>query len=338
MEVGEPDYPPPAIVGRALAESFKLKHYHYTDTLGIPKLREALARKQGVSEDQVIVTPGGRFAVFSAVASLLKAGQELITIEPAWPAYKECADFIGAKTKILKTTLESKWSPDTKQLEEMITPGTKIIVLNYPNNPTGKVLGNKIVEKILSIAKDHGIYLLSDEVYADYSFKKFSSISEYNYDKSILVGSFSKRYAMTGFRVGYGIARKDIISKMAKVQAIGVTSVAEPMQQAALAALGKDPSENVKMIKKRLDFVTAKLRQMSLRFVQPDGAMYVYPELSTGEDIPLIEKMLDKGVAIAPGSGFGDSYKKFVRISACQTEETLEKGLGIMASVIRESA
>ncbi|HEY3094774.1 MAG TPA: aminotransferase class I/II-fold pyridoxal phosphate-dependent enzyme [Nitrososphaera sp.] len=338
MEVGEPDYSPPTAVGKSLAESFKLKHYHYTDTRGIPKLRDAIARKEGVSDDQVVVTPGGRFAVFSAITSLLKTGQELIVIEPAWPAYKECADFIGARTKALRTTLESRWAPDLKQLEEMVNPSTKMIALNYPNNPTGKVLDNKTMDKIVSIARDNGLCLLSDEVYADYTCKKFRSIHEHGYDKSILVSSFSKRYAMTGFRVGYAIASKDIIAKMTKVQAVGITSVAESMQHAALAALGEDPSENVRTIKKRLDFVSSRLKEMSLRFVEPDGAMYVYPELPRGDDITLVEKLLEKGVAIAPGSGFGDYYKQFVRISACQPEKALEKGLDIMASVIKESA
>ena len=338
MEVGEPDYPPPARVGTALSESFRMKLYHYTDTHGIEKLRDAIAAKEGggIRKDQVLVTPGGRFAVFSAITSLLRAGQELIVIEPAWPAYKECADFVGARTKILRTTLENKWIPETKQLEGMINSSTKMIALNYPNNPTGKVLDHKTMEKIVLIAKDHGLYLLSDEVYADYVFGEFSSIRKYDYASSIVVGSFSKRYAMTGFRVGYGIAKKDIISKMARVQAVAITSVAEPMQQAALAALEVDPSENIKLMKRRLDFVCSKLKKMSLRCVEPDGAMYAYPELPKGEDIPLVEKLLEKGVAIAPGSGFGDSYKRFVRISACQPEKMLEKGLDVMASVIRE--
>jgi aspartate aminotransferase len=338
MEVGEPDYPPPAIVGTALSESFRMKLYHYTDTHGIEKLRDAIAAKEGggIRKDQVLVTPGGRFAVFSAITSLLRAGQELIVIEPAWPAYKECADFVGARTKILRTTLEDKWVPETKQLEGMINSSTKMIALNYPNNPTGKVLDHKTMEKIVLIAKDHGLYLLSDEVYADYVFGEFSSIRKYDYARSIVVGSFSKRYAMTGFRVGYGIANKDILSKMARVQAVAITSVAEPMQQAALAALEVDPSENIKLMKRRLDFVCSKLKKMSLRCVEPDGAMYAYPELPKGEDISLVEKLLEKGVAIAPGSGFGDSYKRFVRISACQPEKMLEKGLDVMASVIRE--
>jgi aspartate aminotransferase len=338
MEVGEPDYSPPAIAGTALAESFRLQQYHYTDTYGIPELREAIAQKEGgaISKGEIIVTPGGRFAVFSAITSLLRAGQELIVIEPAWPAYKECADFLGARTKALRTSLENLWIPDTKQLEEMINPSTRMIAINYPNNPTGKVLDRKTTETIVSIAKDHGLYLLSDEVYADYVFSEFSSIRKYAYDKSILVGSFSKRYGMTGFRVGYSIANKDIISRMAKVQAAGITSVAQPMQQAALAALGVNPSQNIKLMKRRLDLVCTKLKEMSLRFVEPEGAMYAYPELPRSEDIPIVQKLLERGVAIAPGSGFGDLYKRFVRISACQPEKTLEKGLAIMASVVKE--
>jgi aspartate aminotransferase len=338
MEVGEPDYSAPARVGAALADSFEMKHYHYTDTQGIAKLRDAIATKEGggISRDQVVVTPGGRFAVFSAITSLLRAGQEMIVIEPAWPAYEECADFVGARTKILRTTIENKWIPDTKQMERMINSSTKMIVLNYPNNPTGKVLDHKTMEKIVLLAKDHGLYLLSDEVYADYVFGEFTSIREYDYAKSIVVGSFSKRYAMTGFRVGYGIANKDIISKMARVQAVAITSVAEPMQRAALAALEVDPSENVQLMKTRLDYVCSKLKKMSLRYIEPDGAMYVYPELPNVDDLTIIEKLLEKGVAIAPGTGFGDAYKRYVRISACQPEKTLEKGLDVMASVIRE--
>ena len=338
MEVGEPDYSPPAAVERSLADSFRLHQYHYTDTYGISELRDSIAQKQGmgISRDQVIVTPGGRFAVFSAITSLLRAGQELIVIEPAWPAYKECADLVGIRTRVISTTFQSKWSPDTKRLEEMINPSTKMIALNYPNNPTGKVLDSKTLERIVTIAKDHDLYLLSDEVYADYTFVKFNSMLKYAYNKSIQVGSFSKRYAMTGFRVGYGIANKDIVSKMAKVQAAGITSVAQPMQQAALAALQADPSDNTKLMNKRLEFVCSKLREMSLRFTEPDGAMYVFPEIPRGEDTTIVEKLLDHGVAVAPGSAFGDSYKRFVRISACQPEKMLEKGLDIMASVIKE--
>jgi aspartate aminotransferase len=336
LEVGEPDYPPPAAVGKALAESFAQKKYHYTDTRGVPQLRNAIAKKNGVAEDRVMVTPGGRFAVFSAIAALVQSGEEVITIEPAWPAYRECTDFVGARTKMLKTTMESGWTPDIKELESLISEGTKMIALNYPNNPTGKVLDKKTMGRIVSIAKEHGLYLLSDEVYSDYSLRPFTGAIDHGYDKTVVVSSFSKTYAMTGFRVGYVVASAEAIKKMARVQAAAMTSVAEPVQQAALAALGEDPSGNFEIMKKRLQFLSAKLKEMSLKFVEPDGAMYVYPQLPKGEDMGVVESLLERGVAIAPGSGFGDSYRRFVRISACKPEGEMAEGLSIMSDVLRK--
>jgi aspartate aminotransferase len=338
MEVGEPDFPPPSVVKNALYRAYHQKQYHYTDTKGIMRLRQAIAKKIGesITEDQVIITTGGRFAIFSAMLSLLKAGEEIIYIEPAWPAYRECAEFIGAKTKILKTTLQDKWNPDIDELSRMINTNTKMIILNYPNNPTGKVIDENNMKKIVSLANDHKLYLLSDEVYADYSFNGFKSILQYHYDKSIMVSSFSKGHAMTGFRVGYGIASEMIISKMAKIQAAALTSVAEPMQQCALAALEINTIENVKLMKRRLNIVCSKLQKMPLEFIRPSGAMYVFPKLKNEktDDVTLVKILLDLGLAVAPGRGFGDSYTQFIRISACQPEAVLEKGLDLLMSVL----
>ena len=333
MEVGEPDYPPPNNVKSALIKSYESSHYHYTDTKGILKLRQAVANKvqNNTKEDQVIITAGARFAVFSAFVSLLRIGDEIISIEPAWPAYRECADFVGVKTNLLKTTLEQEWNPDVQTLGNMINTNTKMIVINYPNNPTGKVLEDKILEKIVSLAKDNNMYLLSDEVYSDYAFTGFKSVLEYGYDKSIMISSFSKGYAMTGFRVGYAIANTDIVDKMAKVQATALTSVAEPMQYCALTALeGNDPSKNKKIMKKRLDLVCNRLRKISFSFFEPEGGMYVYPKFKNevlDDDVTIVERLLDLGVAVAPGSGFGDSYRRFIRISGCQSENVLQQGL-----------
>jgi aspartate aminotransferase len=333
MEVGEPDYPPPKNVKRALIKSYESSHYHYTETKGILKLRQAIANKvqNGTRADQVIVTAGARFAVFSAFASLLKIGDEVISIEPAWPAYRECADFTGAKINFLKTTLEQQWIPDMETLASMINTSTKMIIINYPNNPTGRVLDEKTIEKIVSLARDNNMYILSDEVYSDYAFNGFKSILEYDYDKSIMISSFSKGHAMTGFRVGYAIANRYIIDKMTKVQATALTSVAEPMQYSALAALeSSNPSQNKKKMKKRLHLICNRLRKLSFSFFRPEGAMYVYPKFQNGiegDDITVVEKLLDLGVAVAPGSGFGDSYRRFIRISGCQSEDILQEGL-----------
>jgi aspartate aminotransferase len=334
LEVGEPDYPPPSKVKEELSKIYDDKKYHYTEIPGIPQLRQEISKKfSNVIPEQVLVTPGGRFAVFCAITSLLKPGDELINIEPSWPAYKECAEFIGAKTRILKTTIENKWTPNLQILDSLININTKLIVLNYPNNPTGKVLNSNLLEKIVSIAKEHNIFILSDEVYSDYSFVKYNSILDYEYDKSIMISSFSKTYGMTGFRVGYGIANNDMITKMRKVQATSITSVAEPMQYCALAALDTNMQSNIDSIKDRLNIICKRLEQMNIEYVIPDGAMYVYPKIVSqnfSNDITLVYDLLEKGVAIAPGSGFGSSYKQFIRISACQSPKLLHDGLDIL--------
>jgi aspartate aminotransferase len=337
MEVGEPDFRPPQTVKKALSRVYELGQYRYTETRGIPELRSAIAEKIGnhIRAEQVIVTPGARFAVFSAIASLLTAGDELICIEPAWPAYRESGRFIGSTTKSLRTTLEEGWNPDIKSLEEMINSNTRMIVLNYPNNPTGKILNKNIANKIVSLAKDHAIYLLSDEVYSDYAYNDFKSILEYGYEKSIIISSFSKGHAMTGFRVGYAIAEEQMISKMAKVQATALTSVAEPMQYAALAAVDACSTVNAKSMNRRLEVISNKLREMSLPFTSPDGGMYLYPKLRDGlNDARVVNKALDLGVAVAPGSGFGECYTQFIRISACQRTDQLLKGLDLLQKAI----
>lgn len=339
FEVGEPDYPPPLKVKEILSKIYDNKKYHYTEIPGILKLRQEISKKfSNVGPEQILVTPGGRFGIFCAITSLLTPGDELINIEPSWPAYKECADFIGAKVRVLKTTVEDRWTPNLEKLESLININTKMLVLNYPNNPTGKVLEDKLLEKMVTIAKDHNLYILSDEVYSDYSFINYNSILDYQYDKSIMVSSFSKTYGMTGFRVGYGIANNDIMKKMRQVQATSLTSVAEPMQYCALAALEtNNVQSNIDLIKDRIDIICKRLEQMNAEFVVPDGAMYVYPKIISknySSDIDLVDALLDNGLAIAPGSGFGQSYKQFIRISACQPVTVLNEGLDILEKFI----
>jgi aspartate aminotransferase len=339
MEVGEPDYPPPLKVKEELAKIYDNKRYHYTEISGLPQLRQAISQKfSNILPEQVLVTPGGRFAVFCAISSLLKQGDELINIEPSWPAYKECADFIGVKTRVLRTTLEDKWAPNLKMLENLININTKMIILNYPNNPTGKILDSHLLEKIVSIAREYNLYILSDEVYSDYSFGKYNSILDYQYDKSIMISSFSKTYGMTGFRVGYGIANNSIISQMRKIQATSITSVAEPMQYSALVAIGNNIQSNIDSIQARIILICKRLQQMKTEFIIPNGAMYVFPKIlakNFSDDISLVYDLLQNGVAIAPGSGFGNSYNKFIRISACQSAKLLNEGLDILEKYLK---
>ena len=288
--------------------------------------------------ENIITTVGGRFAIFCTFSSVLKPGDEIIVIEPAWPAYKDIANYLGVKTKIIRTSLDEKWEPDISIIENSININTKIICLNYPNNPTGKILDEEKIQYIIELAKKNNLLILSDEVYCNFAYKKFTSILKFPYEKSIMIGSFSKTYSMTGFRVGFAYSLdKNLINKINKIQSLSLTSVAEPMQYCALAALSYNPIEYNNIMKKRIDFVCSKLNSLPFEFIYPDGAMYVFAKINENlgiDDLTLIEKLLHKGVAIAPGSGFGETYKNYIRISTCIDEEKLGKGLDIINQIV----
>jgi aspartate aminotransferase len=334
LEVGEPDYLPPVNVKNELLKTFEKKRIHYTQTNGVPMLRKLIAQERSVKEENVIITAGARFAVFSAMVSNLSIGDELIISEPAWPAYRDCANFIGVKVKAIRTNVEQKWDLDLNQLEQLITLNTKMIVLNSPNNPTGKIIREREIDDILKLARKNNIFVLSDEVYSMYSYIPYKSILDFGYDKSIMVSSFSKSHAMTGFRVGYAISSKDVIDRISKIQAIAITSVAEPMQYAAIAAMNSNVTKNMTLIKKRLDFIKSELENLPCQFVNPDGGMYYFVRFNNCVDVnKIIFKLLNEGVAVAPGIGFGETYFDFIRISACQPTKLLNDGLKILKKV-----
>jgi len=334
LEVGEPDYLPPVNVKNELLKTFEKKRIHYTQTNGVPMLRNLIAQERSVKEENVIITPGARFAVFSAMVSNLSIGDELIISEPAWPAYRDCANFIGVKVKAIRTNVEQKWDLDLDQLEQLITSNTKMIVLNSPNNPTGKIIREREIDDILKLARKNDIFVLSDEVYSMYSYIPYKSILDFGYDKSIMVSSFSKSHAMTGFRVGYAISSKDIIDRISKIQAIAITSVAEPMQYAAIAAMNSNVTKNMTLMKKRLDFIKSELENLPCEFVNPDGGMYYFVRFNNSIDVnKIIFNLLNQGVAVAPGIGFGETYFDFIRISACQPTKLLNDGLKILKKV-----
>ena len=220
----------------------------------------------------------------------------------------------------------------------MINVNTKIICLNYPNNPTGKILNQENLKSIIQIAEKNKIYILSDEVYCNFAYEKFSSILKFGFENSIMIGSFSKTFSMTGFRVGFAYSiNKSLIDKLIKIQSLTLTSVSEPMQYCALAALSFNPTEYTQIMNKRVNFVCSHLKNMPFEFDYPDGAMYVYAKINEElaiDDLTLIEKLLQSGVAVAPGSGFGDSYTNYIRISTCIDEEKLSNGLDIINQTV----
>ena len=344
MEVGEPDFFPPKIVKEALEEVFDKGFLKYGQAKGMPMFREALAKyvskkfNVNIQSDNIIVSPGARFSIFTAITTLLNPGDEMIVIEPAWPAYKDCALNSGIKVRTINTTFENKWEPSLEQIKNTINSNTKMIVLNYPNNPTGKILNEKLQDEIIQIAIENNLYVLSDEIYSQYAKTSWKSILSYNYDKSIVTQSFSKSHAMTGFRVGYGIADSKIIEKMAKLEALCLTNVSEPIQYVAMKALEADTSNNTNTVQTRLDMLAEKASEMGLDFVVPDGAMYIFARINQEgfDGVEFANSALEKGLAVAPGEGFGD-YKNFIRLSACQNEETLVEGMSILSNIMRNS-
>ena len=343
MEVGEPDFLPPPIVKKALEEVYDKGFLKYGQARGLTEFRKTLAEYNSkkfnvnISEDNLIVSPGARFAIFAAITTLLNPGDEIIVIEPAWPAYKDCALNAGVKVRTINTTMEQNWEPSIQQIEAALNKNTKMIVLNYPNNPTGKILPRKLQDQIVDLAEKNDIYILSDEIYSQYSTADWKSIVEYNYEKSIITQSFSKSHAMTGFRIGYGIANKKIIEKMAKLEALCLTNVSEPIQYVAMKALEADTSNNTNTVTNRLQVLAEKATEMGLEFIVPEGAMYIFAK-SNNPDFDGIEfanKALNHGLAIAPGEGFGN-YKNFIRISACQDEKTLIEGMKILGNIMDE--
>jgi len=343
MEVGEPDFLPPIQVKNALEKVYDKGFIRYGDAKGLSQFRSALAKKNSETfdvktvQENILVSPGARFSVYLAISTLLNPGDEIIIIEPAWPAYKDCAFNAGVKVRVIKTTLESKWEPNINQIEEAITPHTKMIVLNYPNNPTGKILPLNVQDEIIELAIKNDLYVLSDEIYSQYSYKEWKSVLSYNYKKSIVTQSFSKSHSMTGFRIGYAIAIAEIINKMSELQALCLTNVSEPIQFVALEALDADISNNTNIIKSRLELLTREVKEIGLDFVEPDGSMYLFAKVPKDEfdSGRFANSLLEYGLAVAPGEGFGD-YKDFIRLSACRDEKELMDGISILRRYLKE--
>ena len=342
LEVGEPDFKPPEKVKSLLSQIYDGDFGKYGSAKGTNEFREIVANFANeqfggkANIENVLVVPGARFGVFLAFSTLLNHGDEVIIIEPSWPAYRQCAINAGVKIRSIKTTLENKWEPSLEQINASLNNNTKMIVLNYPNNPTGKILSKELQDSIVDIAKNNDLYILSDEIYSNYSNENWKSVLAYEYEKSIVTQSFSKSHSMTGYRIGYVISSSKIIEKMAKLQALCLTNVSEPMQFVAMNSINEDVSDNAKIIEKRLEILSDLAKEMDLEFEIPDGAMYIFARTKSGINTSeLAERLLDHGLAIAPGNAFGD-YKHFFRISACVEKEKIVEGMDILKASIND--
>ncbi len=328
FNLGDPDQPTPNEIIEEAFEAMKEGKTKYSSSAGEKKLREELANVHKVSAENVVVTTGSKWAIFSVMYLLLKKGGNVVIPTPHWTAYELTAKSLGAETKFLRTEIDSEWKINVEKLEDLIDPKTRLIILNNPHNPTSKVIDGKTLDEIVQIADDKGITILSDEVYSDISFVETKSVLDYENDH-ILVKSFSKTYAMTGWRVGYAVVEKDLAEKMVKLNQITLTNVPVFVQEAALKALELREEVATKMRKeyrRRADLASNILSETKVKSSKPDAPFYLFPKYEGLNSERFALDLLNEGVAITPGTAFGD-YLEHFRIALTAPEEEIELGL-----------
>jgi len=338
LDVGEPDFKPPRAVLEACSEALFSSKTHYTMARGIPELvsalRTYLKERNGFDarDEELLITAGGRFAVYASISSLVGEGESAVVIDPSWPAYKQALLQIGAKPIIVHTMLEDRWALSPDAVRDAVRPNTKAIILSYPNNPSGKIIDRKTFLDIVGIANDNGLTVISDEAYAAYSFIDCPSVLNSDAKSFVLAGTFSKTWAMTGFRLGYAVSSEMIIDKMLEAVSLMLTSVPEFIQYGAVKALESETEaeKNRRTMSQRVDSVCKELDRIeSLRYYKPDGAMYVFPQAANRdfEAKRFADRLLEeRGVSVTPGEAFGD-YPKSIRISLGQPVDVLVEGI-----------
>jgi aspartate aminotransferase len=328
LNIGDPDLATPNEIIEAAYAAMKKGKTKYSSAYGERNLREKLAEIHGVSADNVVITAGSKWGIFATMYLMLRNGGNVIIPTPYWTAYDLAAKSLGAQTKLLKTKLDSKWRIDLDKLENLIDKKTRMIILNNPNNPTSKVMDQDVLDGIVEIANRKGVTILSDEVYGTISFVKTKSILDYG-GNHILSNGFSKTFTMTGWRIGYIIATKEFVDKMTRLNQITINNVPVFIQEAALKALElqKQLSTEIKEeYKERAKMASEKLSRTALEFTEPEAPFYVFPRKRGLDSERFTLDLLDKGVAVAPGTAFGD-YREHFRISLTAPREEIEVGL-----------
>jgi aspartate aminotransferase len=328
LNIGDPDLETPPEIIEAAYDAMKRGKTKYSSAFGEKSLREKIAGIHKVYAENVVITPGSKWGIFSIMYLLLKDGGNVVIPTPYWTAYELAAKTIGAETRFVVTDLDSKWKIDPEKLESVIDKETRMIILNNPRNPTSNVIDKRVLDSILQIANDKGVPILSDEVYADISFQKTKRILEYGGDH-ILVTGFSKTFTMTGWRIGYAIANTELTEKIAKLNQITISNVPVFIQEAALKALelGKTIKQKIRQeYYERASLASEILSKSSLEFTEPCAPFYIFPRKRGLDSEKFALDLLDKGVAVAPGTAFGD-YREHFRISLTAPRDDLRIAL-----------
>lgn len=349
LDVGEPDYPSPSEVVHATSMALENGKTRYTGPGGIPELRNEIARhvslKYGVNvtSNQVLFTAGGRFALFLAFASLPKDSKVGI-ICPDWPAYRDLCEFFSIKVRFFNTTLENFWLPDLGEIENS---GCTALILNYPNNPTGKILDTRFFDKLVQLCSSKKMKLISDEVYSDFALNevKFKSLIESGISPDhIFTTSMSKSYSMTGYRAGYLISKESTIARLSELNGLVLTSAPEFVQYGAISALRNDSfvSEKVELLRRRRTIACKALEDERFEFYPSDGSLYLFPKLNSldrdrVDSGQFARELLEKEhVSVTPGTVFGPGYSQFIRITLLQNEKRIQEGIERISHLLNQ--
>lgn len=353
--VGEPDFVTPAPIIEEACRCWEKGMTHYTPNSGVPELRQAIAAYHSGdlkpdADTQIMVSCGATEAIQMALFALVDPGDEVIVVTPAWPNYFGQIGMTGATLKVVPAREENDFVPDPDDIRKAITSKTKAIILNSPSNPTGAVIDRETCKALAALLRDRDIYVIADEIYSRlvYDEAGFTSITSFDgmMEKTVYISGFSKMFAMTGWRLGYAIARPDIIKNMTKLHENGASCLPAPSQIAAALGLRECIPEVERMrgiYQERRDLICALLNDIpGLSIRPPKGAFYAFTnakaltEAKGMDSMALCMDLLKKtGVVTVPGSGFGDCGEGYIRITYATSTQNIREGLGRIREYVR---
>ncbi|MDA1475755.1 aminotransferase A [Bacillus sp. CLL-3-40] len=347
LTIGQPDFFTPHHVKQAAKKAIDDNDTSYTHNAGYPELRQAvqlyMKKKTELNyeaDSEIIITTGASQAIDATLRTILSPGDEVILPGPVYPGYEPIIRMCGATPLIVDTTSHG-FKLTAKLIEEALTPKTKCVLLSYPSNPTGMTLTEDELKDIAALLKGRNVFVLSDEIYSELTFDRpHHSIASVLRDQTIVIGGLSKSHSMTGWRIGFLFAPKEVAKHILKVHQYNVSCASSISQKAAIEAVtnGVDDSLIMKeQYKKRLDYVYDRLVTMGLDVIKPSGAFYIFPSIKSFE-MPSFDFCLsllkEEGLAIVPGSSFSKYGEGYVRISYAYSPDTLREGLDRLESFV----
>lgn len=352
LGVGEPDFDTPWHIRDEGIYALEKGRTFYTSNAGLKDLRQEISayiqRTQGIHynpDNEILVTVGGSEAIDIGLRAVINAGDEVIIPQPSYVSYEPCAVLAGAKPVIIDLKAENEFRLQPQELLNAITEKTKVLILPYPNNPTGAIMERENLEKIAKIAIDKDILVMSDEIYSALTYKdKHISIAsiEGMKERTILINGFSKAYAMTGWRLGYSCAPKDITAQMTKIHQFAIMCAPITSQYAAVSALKNgdaDVEEMRKSYNQRRRFLMNAFNKMGLECFEPYGAFYVFPcikEFNMTSEEFATKLLMEEKVAVVPGTAFGACGEGYLRISYAYSLENLKEAVGRIENFIKK--